>query len=427
LQGKDIYMKKAIVIGSGAGGATAAKELQGKFQVTVLESGGQFSPLRINLSFLQKLRSTNLFFTEKMIQLIVQSYRISKTRDAMVLVHGAGIGGTTTVACGNALRTDEGLKRIGIDLDKEFEELEKEIPITIDHRHLWRKQTHELFSVCEKEGLNPFPVPKAGNYKKCRNCGQCTLGCQYGTKWDSSVFINEARAQGAQILRNCTVKKISYDKNRAAGVLTNRGFIPADVVIVAAGGFNTPVILDDSGIKTDQKLFVDPVLCVAAQYKNAFQNKELPMPFAVQMKGYIISPYFDQLSFFFNKRWRFPGKDILSLMIKLSDSNEGNPKDKRLTAEDKNTLENGIEQCRHLLSGLGIKPADTFLGTLNAGHPGGMLPLTKNEAASFHNPRLPDNVYVADASLFPASLGNPPMLTIMAMAKRISGIILEKK
>ena len=32
-------MKKAIVIGSGAGGAAAAKELQGKFEIKVIEEG----------------------------------------------------------------------------------------------------------------------------------------------------------------------------------------------------------------------------------------------------------------------------------------------------------------------------------------------------------------------------------------------------
>ncbi|HET6814855.1 MAG TPA: GMC oxidoreductase [Actinomycetota bacterium] len=40
-------------------------------------------------------------------------------------------------------------------------------------------------------------------------------------------------------------------------------------------------------------------------------------------------------------------------------------------------------------------------------------------------PRRPpaDNVYVADASLFPESLGNPPILTIVAMAKRIGRLL----
>ena len=63
------------------------------------------------------------------------------------------------------------------------------------------------------------------------------------------------------------------------------------------------------------------------------------------------------------------------------------------------------------------------LGTRNAGHPGGMLPLTENEKASLHHPSLPDNLYVADATILPRSMGNPPMLTIMALAKKIAGLL----
>ncbi len=37
-------MKKAIVIGSGAGGAMAAKELQGHFQVMYWKQAGNSSP-----------------------------------------------------------------------------------------------------------------------------------------------------------------------------------------------------------------------------------------------------------------------------------------------------------------------------------------------------------------------------------------------
>ena len=42
-----------------------------------------------------------------------------------------------------------------------------------------------------------------------------------------------------------------------------------------------------------------------------------------------------------------------------------------------------------------------------------------------HPARLPENVYVADASLFPKALGNPPILTIVAMAKRIATLCAE--
>jgi choline dehydrogenase-like flavoprotein len=51
-----------------------------------------------------------------------------------------------------------------------------------------------------------------------------------------------------------------------------------------------------------------------------------------------------------------------------------------------------------------------------------MLPLTEDEADSFHHGRLPENLYVADATLIPESLGNPPILTIIAIAKRVSKI-----
>ena len=42
-------MKKAIVIGSGAGGAMVAKVLAAHFDVTVLEEGKTFRPLALPL------------------------------------------------------------------------------------------------------------------------------------------------------------------------------------------------------------------------------------------------------------------------------------------------------------------------------------------------------------------------------------------
>ena len=150
------------------------------------------------------------------------------------------------------------------------------------------------------------------------------------------------------------------------------------------------------------------------------------MPFVVQRPGYIISPYFDYLSFLFDRRWRRPADGVLALMIKLADSENGRVPargarlDKRLTAEDRTRLAEAEALCRELLVRLGVDPADIFLGTLNAGHPGGMLPLTAEDAATLHPARLPANLYVADATLLPRSLGNPPILTILALARRVA-------
>lgn len=421
-------MKKAIVIGSGAGGATAAKELQGKFAVTVLEAGNVFLPLSLSLALLERLKITGLFFDEREIQLLFPMMKIRKTKDKMVLVNGMAVGGTTTLSTGNALRMDKDLQKLGIDLSAEFAELYQEIPITSEHQEKWREATQKMFTICREMGLNPQPTPKMGDYQWCSNCGRCVFGCPNNIKWDSRQFLNEALNAGAQIIIDCKVEKLIIEQGQVQGVQAKKhrrsAFFPADLVILAAGGLGTPVILENSGIQCDRTLFVDPVLCVTAPSKNCKQNKELAMPFVVQKEHFILSPYFDHLSFFFNKDWKYPAEDTLGLMIKLADTNIGSISEtgitKELTSSDKERLQEGIVICQEVLSRLGVSQRDIFLGTINAGHPGGMLPLGPQEAETFHHFRLPKNLYVADSTLFPASLGNPPILTIMAMAKRVS-------
>ena len=201
-------------------------------------------------------------------------------------------------------------------------------------------------------------------------------------------------------------------------------------VVIAAGGLGTPVILQNSGIPVEPRLFVDPVLCLAAFVPNAGQNTELPMPFIVEREGYILSPYFDHLSYFFNQGWKPPGSRILSLMIKLADSESGTVTGrgvrKGLSDRDRRRLATATESCTEILVRFGVRRDSVFLGMLNAGHPGGMLPLTGLEREPLHADHLAQNLYVADASLLPQSLGKPPMLTIMALAKRISGLCLER-
>jgi choline dehydrogenase-like flavoprotein len=48
------------------------------------------------------------------------------------------------------------------------------------------------------------------------------------------------------------------------------------------------------------------------------------------------------------------------------------------------------------------------------------------EAETLHHDLLPENLYVADASLLPRSMGNPPMLTIMALATRVARACNER-
>ena len=56
-----------------------------------------------------------------------------------------------------------------------------------------------------------------------------------------------------------------------------------------------------------------------------------------------------------------------------------------MTAADRERMDRAVTQCGEILSRLGVPADRRFLGTLNAGHPGGMLPLTAAEKDSLHH------------------------------------------
>lgn len=422
--------KSVIVIGSGAGGAMAAKELQSKYDVTVLEEGRAFHPFAVPMEPLAKLRKTGVFLDERMIQILFPNMKVKKTSD-MVLVHGKGIGGTTTLATGNAIRYDKDLKAIGINLDDTFQQLYEELPVTTAHQRYWNPITRKMFDIFSEMDLNPMATPKFLYTDKCTSCGNCAVGCKYGAKWDSRVLLTEAMTNGAVCITGCKVTHIEIRNNAAVTVhtITNgiRKSYTADLIVLAAGGMGTPQILASSGIVCKPTLFVDPVLCVAAPFENAKQNRQISMPFISQQNGFILSPYMDWLSFFFNKAWRYPMQNLVSVMIKLADEEQGgiynHAVQKKLTVKDYSVLQDGVALSKEILLRMGVNQKDIFLGTINAGHPGGMLPFTEKENKTFHHQCLPENLYIADATILPHAMGNPPMLTIMALAKRIADTI----
>lgn len=154
------------------------------------------------------------------------------------------------------------------------------------------------------------------------------------------------------------------------------------------------------------------------------------MPFVIQRDRYILSPYFDYLSFLNEPAWRHPAADIVSVMVKLADDNHGRVAPgriyKTLTDDDRKRLGEGVRLATEIVERFGVSKGKTFLGVINAGHPGGTLPLTEREARSFHNERLPVNLYVADTTLLPKALGNPPILTTVALAMRVARVVEER-
>jgi choline dehydrogenase-like flavoprotein len=420
---------RAIVVGSGAGGATVAKDLQGAFDVTVVEAGHGFRRATMERDSIERMRRSRLLVDPRLLRLVYPPIRVRRTPD-MLLVNGIGTGGTTTMATGNGIRMDRDLRALGLDLDAEFDAIAREIPITTAHRRRWHPTTRRLWSAFDDLGLQPAVLPKMGDAERCRHCGRCMLGCPYGRKWDSRTFLDEAVRRGARLMTGSTVTGIVHDQRRASGVIARRKgvhrFVPAELVVLAAGGFGTPAILQGSGIACESTLFVDPVLTVAARVPDAWQCNEIEMPFVAQRDGYILSPYFDWISGLFHPAWRHRLQDIVGIMIKLADESVGSVSgrriDKRLTPTDRLRLDEAAGIATEILVRFGADPHEVFLGTVHAGHPGGMLPLTETSTPTMHDERLPENVYVADATLLPRALGNPPILTIVALAKRVATI-----
>lgn len=427
-------MAHAVVVGSGAGGCMAAKELAAcGFDVAVLEAGRAFKPFSWNMDAFEPARRAGLFFDERMIQLLFPEMRVVKTREGLVHVNGRAIGGTMTLATGNALRYDRYLADLGIDLDAEFAELDEEVPQTTGHRARWSALTERLFEAFESLGLDPQVTPKfMEDPKKCVACGKCVLGCKFGAKWTADRLMCDV--DGITVQTDATVREVVIENGRATGVVVRCGakteLVAADLVVLAAGGLGTPVILQASGIPASPTLFVDPVLCVAARWEGARLERQLPMPFVSEQPDYILSPYFDWLSFYFNRGWRMPEGDIMSIMIKMADASvgsfDGRTLDKPMLDADWETIARAVDVSYEILEAVGVPREKAFFGTLNAGHPGGCFPLTEAEAETLHHEVLPVNLYIADASLFPRSMGNPPILTIMTLAKRVARLAARK-
>lgn len=110
-----------------------ARELQGKYQVTVLEAGEEFKPFAPPVKRMANLRRSGIFFDERLIRLLLPNMLVEKAGE-MIMVRGIGLGGTTTMGTGNAVRYDGAVRELGIDLDAEFEELYRELPIATEHQ-----------------------------------------------------------------------------------------------------------------------------------------------------------------------------------------------------------------------------------------------------------------------------------------------------
>lgn len=427
---------RAIVVGTGAGGATAARELQSNgFKVCILESGPPFKPFTRNLSWSEPLRRLGLLGGEKNFRHLFPAMDMQRSSADLLLVRGLTTGGSTVLSCGNLVRTDNGFKEIGLDLTPEFQELEAELHPEPIPKQMWRPLTRKMFQSAQDMGFDPKPTPKVVDPQRCTGCGLCELGCRVGARWDSRRFLQEAVNRGAVLHTNTSVEKIIVADNLVKGVLTRcKGkniIIKGDVVVLAAGGIGTAQILKNSGLAVKDNLWADIVLTLGGVSKGAHQLEEPPMVWYTEHEHFILSPYLDILSHFFHKPWRNVSiDDRVGLMIKLADVEEGtvyaNGKvEKSLTSVDQIRLEEAIEYASQIMEGAGVS-RPFIRGMYNGGHLGGTVPLKKEYVKDMKPSWLPEGLWVADLSLARRSQGMPTILLTAALALRVARMIIEE-
>jgi choline dehydrogenase-like flavoprotein len=427
---------KAIVVGSGAGGATAARELSAQgAQVLLLEAGMPFKPFRKSLNWATPLRGAGLLGDERTIGLLFPPLQTVRASDDLVLVRGLTTGGCTSISCGNLVRATAGLAEIGLDLAAEFGELEALLQRQIIPRERWRPVTTRLFRAAETLGLDPLPTPKAVDMERCVSCGLCELGCATGARWDARRFLDDLCAQGGTVQTGAAVEQVLVEGGRARGVLVARGRslerMEADVVVLAAGGLGTPRILRASRLPAHDGLWVDIVLTLGGQLEGAQQLREPPMAWYAQRDGYILSPYVDILSHWFHAPWRgVPLERRVGLMVKLADAADGSVAAdgtvrKAVSAHDRERLREAVAMAQQVLQVAGVG-GPYVPGMLNGGHLGGTVPLRPEDVPGMRPTGLPEGLWVADLSLLPRSQGLPTILTTAALALRVARRILAQ-
>ncbi len=415
-----------IVVGSGAGGATAARELaRRKKKVLVIEGGPRTAKLG------DVLASADYYDGNRYL------YTLRRSQEGIGIVRMLLAGGSTIASCGNGVRClEKELGQLGLDLSQDFIETEQELHVAPLEPRLYSHGSRVLLQAGRDLGYALEPMPKFIDAAKCRKCGQCVYGCVHGAKWTSLSYLQEAIDNGAEVLYDTRVQQVVISGGRARGVVTKnrqgRREIAARGVVLAAGGIGTPVILQNSGVnEAGGNLFIDPLIITygITDDPRLSQVHEPSMTFVDlefhRDKGFLLSTAafnggLGKYMIYSLKGFFLPDKRTLSMMTKITDETAGRvypdgTVSKPLTRQDQIRLQAGSAACKEILRKAGAKHFGVSL--VHGAHPGGTAAIGTIVDQDLQT-RI-DGLFVADASVLPVSPGLPPILTIVALAKHL--------
>ena len=421
-----------IIVGSGPGGATVARELsQSKKNVCILEWGDN-DPL--TGSFWYGART-----------LLVPGKSMLFTSQLLGMVRGITTGGSTVHFYATYYPVPiEMLKSYGIDLTNEVEETRNDLPVAPLKDEMMGPMATRIMKSAQDLGYDWQKLDKfmyQDRWKPEYPFGH--YGDPHGVKWSARMYIEEAMANGADLIDRAKVTKVIIENQTAVGVefikngKTSKLFAPK--IVVSAGGIGTPVILRASGMKeAGYDFFFDPLIGVRGTVKDVVvPPSEIPMSAGVHMadEGYMMTDMahpFATSALFASGVLRldkmFSRRNTLQIMVKAKDELGGRLTDsggirKVLDENEKRKLSRGYERAKKILRNAGAK--GIFKTGYLAAHPGGTVKVGKLVDSNLKTEY--DNLYVCDCSIIPEAWGLPPTSTIIGLGKRLAKYLLAEK
>ncbi|MEW6200510.1 MAG: GMC family oxidoreductase [bacterium] len=417
-----------IVVGTGAGGATVAREMARRDRsVLMLEKGANNKWIGSHLPA--------LFFVDK------GGFLYSK--EGINIIRAITTGGSTLVFTGTAARPPAWLaEKYNIDISAEVEDTEKELRIQPLPEHLIGKSSFRVMEAANELGFRWEFLPKFIDPEKCiPHCSKCIIGCRRGAKWTAREYIKEAVQKGAVLKTRTDVREVIVDGGVAVGVRAHSGGSAVEyrgkTVVVSAGGLGTPPILQRTGIgEAGREFFCDPAILTYGRIKGRGTNYAVPMTVGsyefYDSDGIMLSHLIDTRITFLQQmfvkgfshlpKWLFYD-NTLGIMTKAKDDIKGQVNldgtfSKPLTNTDIAKLDKGAAVAKKILTAAGVDSNTIFSTAVRGTHPGGTARIGRVVNSDLQTEIK--NLYVCDASVFPESPDRPMVLMIIGMAKRLA-------